>query len=124
MSDKVRIIVLGAGLVGRPMALDLIKDGNFAVTIADINIKSLDLIPESTGITKVNIDLSNKLELRKLLSNFDYVINAVPGFMGYETVKTIIRSGKDVVDIAFFPEEPYDLDELALENNVSCIVDS
>ena len=123
MNKKVKIIVLGAGLVGKPMALDLIKDENFTVTIADISTESLKLIPDNSGISKVNIDLSDKSKLRNLLKDFDYVINAVPGFMGYETVKEIILAGKNVVDIAFFPEEPYDLDELAKQNNVTCIVD-
>ena len=123
MNEKVKIIVLGAGLVGKPMALDLAGDKNFSVTIADINKDSLDAISADTGINKVKIDLADKSKLHKLLGDFDYVINAVPGFMGYETVKEIVLAGKDVVDIAFFPEDPYDLDKLAKENNVSCIVD-
>jgi len=32
-----KVIVLGAGLVGAPMAVDLAKDGKFEVTVADIN---------------------------------------------------------------------------------------
>ena len=36
-----KIIVLGAGLVGGPMAIDLANDDNFEVTVADISQESL-----------------------------------------------------------------------------------
>ena len=39
-----KILILGAGLVGKPMALDLIKDGSFEVTVADISEAQLDNI--------------------------------------------------------------------------------
>ena len=35
------IIILGAGLVGGPMAIDLSKDERFQVTVADINKDAL-----------------------------------------------------------------------------------
>jgi saccharopine dehydrogenase-like NADP-dependent oxidoreductase len=51
------------------------------------------------------------------------VINAVPGFMGFQTLKAIIGAGKNVVDIAFFIEDPFELDELARKNGVTAIMD-
>jgi saccharopine dehydrogenase-like NADP-dependent oxidoreductase len=53
----------------------------------------------------------------------DLVLNAVPGFLGYRTLATILECGKNVVDIAFFPENPFDLDALARANGVTAIVD-
>jgi saccharopine dehydrogenase-like NADP-dependent oxidoreductase len=38
-------------------------------------------------------------------------------------LRTVIEAGKDVVDIAFFPENPFDLDVLAKEKAVTAIVD-
>lgn len=118
-----KIIVLGAGLVGSPMAIDLAKDKNFKVTLVDIDKNKLDSVDTVFGIdTKVS-DLSVKKNVRKIIKNYDMVINAVPGFMGFETLKTIIEEKKDVVDIAFFPEDPFLLDELAKENGVKAVVD-
>ena len=51
------------------------------------------------------------------------VICAIPGFLGYETLKSIIEAGKNVVDISFFPENSFDLNALAKEKNVTAIVD-
>lgn len=120
---KNKIIVLGAGLVGKPMAMDLAKDDNLIVAIADISDVALKSIPKRYGIKTIQADLSDKKKLRNLICDYDYVINAVPGFMGYQTVKEVIIAGKDVVDIAFFSEEPYDLDELSKLHNVTCITD-
>ncbi|MCP3940359.1 MAG: saccharopine dehydrogenase [Desulfobacteraceae bacterium] len=116
------VIVLGGGLVGGPMAMDLAKDGDIKVTIADSDAK----IVKKFNRTKVNTiiqDLSDTQALKNLLSPFDMVVSAVPGFMGYKTLETIINCQKDVVDIAFFPEDALTLDELAKKQGVTAIVD-
>ncbi len=117
------VLVLGCGLVGRPMALDLANDKSFNVTVADINLKNLDRIPSELPIKKIQQDLSNPDQLKYLLKDFDIILNAVPGFMGFNTLKEVIKAKKNVVDIAFFPENPFELDELAKQNNVTAVVD-
>ncbi|HNW91112.1 MAG TPA: saccharopine dehydrogenase C-terminal domain-containing protein [Bacteroidales bacterium] len=117
-----KIIVLGAGLVGGPMATDLSKDNEFEVSCADINPGSFALL-QSSGIKTIQQDLSDPETVKKLVTGFDMVINAVPGFMGFQTLKAIIEAGKNVVDISFFPEDPFLLNELAQKNNVIAIMD-
>jgi lysine 6-dehydrogenase len=117
-----KILVLGAGLVGGPMALDLNKDEKFEVAVADISAENLARL-NSSGIKTICMDLSNQEDLKSLVEKFDKVISAVPGFMGYNTLKTIILAGKDVIDIAFFPEDPFTLHDLARKNNVTAIID-
>ena len=117
------VLVLGCGLVGRPMALDLANDESFNVTVADINLKNLKKIPTALPIKKMQKDLSNPDQLKSLFKKADIVVNAVPGFMGFNTLKEIIKAKKNVVDIAFFPENPFELDELAKQNNVTAVVD-
>jgi saccharopine dehydrogenase-like NADP-dependent oxidoreductase len=118
-----KIIVLGCGLVGGPMALDLAKDNRFSVTVADINKVALDKLSQKTGITTIQMDISRIDELKNILKNYDFVVNAVPGFMGFKTLKAVIESGKNVVDISFFPEDMFELDILAREMNVIAISD-
>ena len=118
-----KVIVLGAGLVGTPMAIDLAKDKKFDITLADINVKALNKVDKKYGISIIQKDLSQSESVKEIVKDFDIVLNAVPGFMGYATLKTIIESGKNVVDIAFFPEDPFPLDELAKKNNVTAIMD-
>ena len=119
-----KIIVLGGGLVGGPMAIDLNNDKNFDVTVADYSDDVINNIkvkcPDLSTICK---DLSNIKDVTSLVSEFDLVVNAVPGFMGFETAKAIIKAGKDCVCIAFYEEDPFELDQIARENNVTMIMD-
>jgi len=118
------MIVLGCGLVGGPMAIDLAKEETFEITIVDKNRETLDaLASEHTNITTVQRDLGNPQEVSALVADYDLVINAVPGFMGFQTLQAIIEAGKNVVDIAFYSENPFALDALAREKGVIAIVD-
>jgi len=118
-----KVIVLGSGLVGAPMAIDLAKDSGFSVSIADVSSQALDKIGDEHPIRTIQQDLSDPNRVRNLVSDFDIVVNAVPGFMGFQTLRSIIEAGKNVIDIAFFPEDPFELDDLAKEKNVTAIVD-
>lgn len=117
---KKKIIVLGCGLVGRAIAIDLARDHD--VTSADLNKDALGSVSVK-GVKTVEADLSKGDQIKKIVKDFDLVVGAVPGFMGYNTVKSVIESGKNMVDISFFPEDPFLLDELAKEKNVTIVTD-
>jgi len=115
-----RIIVLGAGLVGRTIARELSND--YYVTSVDSNISQLKSLTDKK-INTLETDLSSSSEIKKVIEGYDLVIGALPGFMGFNTLKSIIEAGKNVVDISFFSEDPFLLDELAKEKNVTAVVD-
>lgn len=115
-----KIIVLGAGLVGKAMAIDLAK--NFDVTSFDVSEEALQFLKEK-GIKTQKGDITNLETLKKTVEPFDLVVGAVPGFLGLQTARTIIEAGKNMVDISFFPEDPFLLDDLAKKNNVTVITD-
>ncbi len=115
-----KIIVLGAGLVGKAMAIDLAS--HFDVTSADISEQSLAEVSKH-GIKTQKLDFSNLQLLASTILPFDLVVGAVPGFMGLQTVKTVIEAKKNMVDISFFPEDPFQLDELAKKKNVTVVTD-
>lgn len=119
-----KIVILGGGLVGGPMALDLAKDEGTEVTVVDLDQGTLEnLKSKDDRISVLNRDLSSPGVVTALAAGFDLVLSAVPGFMGFETLKSAIAAGKNVVDIAFFPENPFDLDEFAKEKGVIAVVD-
>ncbi|PKP32955.1 MAG: saccharopine dehydrogenase [Bacteroidetes bacterium HGW-Bacteroidetes-16] len=119
---KNNIVVLGAGLVGKPIAVDLAQDANCFVTLVDINPPS-QVLADRYGIKLVLADLSKKSQVVDAVQEADFVVNAVPGFMGFNVLKQVIEAGKDAVDIAFYPENPMDLDELAKKQGVRVICD-
>ncbi len=103
------------------MAIDLSK--NFEVTSVDINPDSFRKLDPYKEIRQVVADLSDKKILKELIQDYDLVVGAVPGFMGYRTLETVIEAGKDIVDISFMPEDFLQLDDLAKKNNVTAVVD-
>jgi len=116
------IAVLGAGMVGRAIAIDLAKENS--VTSFDLNATNLDeLKTRNAEIKTVAADLSNFAEYENWFSPFDLVVTAVPGFLGYKTLEAVINAGKNVVDISFFPEDALALDKLAKTKNVTVITD-
>ena len=117
---KKKIAVLGAGLVGKAIAIDLSRD--FEVTSLDINEDSLKAL-EQHGIQTQKGDLNDHQYLQAFLKPFDLVIGAVPGFMGFKTVNNVIEAGKNMVDISFFPEDPFELDARAREKQVTIVMD-
>lgn len=110
-------------MVGGPMALDLARNGEFKVTSADMSAAALSKLDNIDGITTVQADLNNAEVLKSLVKDHDLVISAVPGFMGFRTLERVIECGKNVVDIAFFPEDMFLLDAKAKEMNVTVICD-
>ncbi|MCF8236424.1 MAG: saccharopine dehydrogenase NADP-binding domain-containing protein [Bacteroidales bacterium] len=117
-----KILVLGCGLVGRPMALDLANDKQFKVTVVDRLSENLKKIKHK-GIQTARLDASNKIELVNTARDFDMILSAVPGSLGFQTLKTLLECGKRVIDIAFFPEELFELNEVALQNNALSVSD-
>lgn len=116
------IIVLGAGMVGSAMAIDMAK--KHKVTITDINEKVLEKIQqEHPDLTTLQLDVTDTSKLQGTIKQHDLVICAVPGFLGFNTLKAIIEAEMNVIDISFFPENSLELDQLAKEKNVTAIVD-
>lgn len=116
-----KIAVLGAGMVGRTIATDLSK--NFIVTSFDKDAHNLEILRTASKVQCEMADLMLYENYNELLKEFDLIVCAVPGFMGYKTLEAVINAGKNVADISFFPEDGLQLDTLAKEKNVTAIID-
>tara|TARA_B100000575_G_scaffold102769_1_gene81892 strand:+ start:233 stop:1318 length:1086 start_codon:yes stop_codon:yes gene_type:complete len=118
-----KIFQIGAGLVGKAMALDLAK--NHKVFLADNNKNLLDDIKSiNSDINIFKLDVRDKKAVSNFIKEADIVLLAVPGFLGFEALETIINCKKNVVDISFSPENTLELNNLAQKNNVSVVVDA
>jgi len=117
-----RIVVLGAGMVGRAMAIDLSRD--YQVLSIDQNPEMLKILAGYAAIETRQADLRQAAAVKDMITSADIVVGAVPGFLGYQTLKSVIETGKNIVDISFFPEDPFGLDTLAREMNVTAVVDA
>lgn len=115
-----KVLVLGAGLVGKAMAIDLAKA--FDVTSADRSDTALTEVNRH-GIKPLKLDFADSVALKRAVEPFDLVVGAVPGFLGFEAVRSVIDAGKNLVDISFFPEDAFELDALARERGVVAVTD-
>lgn len=116
------IIVLGAGMVGSAIAIDLAK--KHKVTLTDVNQNVLEKVQQKCNSLSIQtLDVTQKEELQSTIKQHDLVVCAVPGFLGFATLKNIIEAEMNVVDISFFSENSLELDALAKEKNVTAIVD-
>jgi len=122
MSSK-KITVLGAGKVGRTIAIELAK--THTVHSIDNSTAHLQILQnKNPAIQCSQADLLNSsIPFQHWVSDADIVISAVPGFMGFEVLRNIILSEKSVVDISFFPESIESLNQLAKEKGVMAVMD-
>ena len=118
-----RIVVLGAGLVGGAIAKDLAADSDLQVTSVDLDVELLTKLTASSQIDSIQADLRKDGAVSSVVAACDLVVSAVPGFMGFETLRKVIEAGKNIVDISFFGEDPFELDELAKSKDVTAVVD-
>lgn len=117
-----RVAVLGAGLVGRVVAADLAD--SFAVTAFDRSSERLAALRrESPHVEAYTLDASNRGTLTKALEGFDFVVDALPGRLGFATLQLLIDMGHRAVDIAFFAEDPRPLAEAAARTGAVVVYD-
>jgi lysine 6-dehydrogenase len=116
-----KTIVLGAGLVGGTIAKDLA--GDMEITAIDISQENLGRLGNEPKVTTLKADLSDSSVILQLVADYDLVIGSLPGSMGFRALRTVIQAGKNVVDIAFFPEDGFELDRLAKDKGVVAVID-
>lgn len=118
-----RIVVLGGGRVGSAIARDLANDPGFEVRVVDHDPEAVERLASFEQLTVTTADLQDALQLQEAIADADLVIGAVPGWMGYATLKTVIEAKKNVVDISFFEQDPAPLDALARSRGVTAVMD-
>ena len=118
-----KVIVLGAGRVGEAIVRDLAAGGRFEVTAADVSQEALDRLATVPGVAIERADLAARGEIARVVSGHDIAVGAVPGPMGFATLGRVIEAGVNVVDISFFEEEPWPLNQLAMDRGVIAVMD-
>ena len=116
------IVVLGGGRVGSAIVRDLTAEEDYDVLVVDIDPVAVEKVTHF-GANGVVADLSQIENVSRAVQDADLVVGAVPGFMGYRTVKRVLQEGRPIVDISFFEEDSAGLEELAASAGVPCLVD-
>ncbi len=113
-----KVIVLGNGMIGSAVAERLLSPDYRNVTIADIKFEYMT----DFKFRCKHCDFSEDLDIK--LDSYDLAVNCAPSKYGYKVAKYILEQGVDCVDIAFYEEDPFTLNELAHKTGATYIPDA
>ena len=110
------ITVVGAGNIGSAIVDFLLEKDN--ISVIDISEKSLK------KLTNVKKYKGTVMDNKQVIEKSDFVINALPGSISFEIISKIIKMGKGVIDVSYMPEDPFLLNDIAMEKNVFFVPDA
>ncbi|MFP4481157.1 MAG: saccharopine dehydrogenase family protein [Thermovirgaceae bacterium] len=121
-----KALVLGAGLMGRVVAKDLVESPEFSeVTLGDVDEKLLKYCENWIGSAKLKtktIDASDESDLKKEMEDMDIAAIALPNRFSLGAVKAAIKTGTHAVDlVGVQPEKRLALDDEAKKAGVLVI---
>lgn len=118
-----QVTILGGGMVGSAMAMDLQQGGGYDVTVADRRPDVLARVAERHKVRVIEADLGDAAAVKRVVADADVVIGALSSVLGLRTLRTVIEAGKPYCDISFMAEDATQLSPLARERGVTAVVD-
>jgi saccharopine dehydrogenase-like NADP-dependent oxidoreductase len=118
-----RAVVLGAGMVGSAMAIDLASDPDFEVTVLDKRPDALERVAARAKVRTAIVNLGDPAAVRQAVGDFDLVLGALASAIGLQTLRAVIEAGRPYCDISFMAEDALSLAPLARERGVTAVVD-
>ncbi|KPD00202.1 Lysine 6-dehydrogenase [Geobacillus sp. BCO2] len=98
-----KVLVLGAGLMGKEAARDLVQSQDVeAVTLADVDLAKAEQTVRqlhSEKLAAVRVDAGDKRQLSALMKGHDVVVNALFYQFNETVAKTAIVAGVHSVDL-------------------------
>jgi lysine 6-dehydrogenase len=128
---SMKVLVLGAGMMGRAIAYDLNKFSNFdKILIGDSNkltCTSAKRFLRNTAVKVISVNADRTNEVRKQLQKVDVAISAIPYRYNYQLAKIAIETKTHFIDLGgnnTIVENERSLFSKAKKNEVTIIPDS
>lgn len=126
------VLVLGAGLMGRAIAFDLVHNTCFEnVNVLDMHKKCLEetkrIFQDNNRIEFLYQDVTNKIKMKSLFADTDVIISAVPYSFNINLTKLAISQKCHFVDLGgnnTVVQNQKELNPQAKQNHVTIIPDS
>ncbi|MEM3783957.1 MAG: saccharopine dehydrogenase family protein [Candidatus Bathyarchaeia archaeon] len=119
------MLIVGCGNIGAVAAEDFAKSVPTAkVVLADKDegkAKSVAKKLRGENVSYMQLDVSNKDKLVRLLEGFDIILGFLPGNLGYNLVEACIKARKNLVDVSYMPQNPLMLNDAAVKADVTVI---
>lgn len=117
--DVKKILVLGAGLVSKPLVEYLLKPENFKVTVASRTVsKAQALIKGHPRGEAKALNVDNKAELKEAVKNSDLVISLLPATRHMDAATLALEMGKHFFTTSYVKPEMKTLDSQVREKNL------
>jgi len=97
-----RVAVLGAGIVGRAAAWDMVRRGH-TVAIGDKDPSAVADAVEVSGAGGASVDATDRAGVREFLADADLVVSAVPYALGVDVARAAIATGTHYLDFGGNP---------------------
>jgi len=119
-----KVFVLGVGNIGFPAALDL-RERGYHVVLADASPRRLKELSGKYGFDSVVVNALSPTALFDLADEADLVVVALPGGVAFRALANLLDAGvRRVVDVSFFPEDPFLLEREAGRRGAVLVVDA
>ncbi len=121
------ILVLGYGNIGSIIASDLATSMPSAhIVIGGRRTSKIEEVVKGIkreNVSGIQVDARKHNSLVKIMKEFDLAIGALPGEVGFQSIKAAIDSGIDLVDVSYMPENPLILNKEAVKADVTIVPD-
>src|SRR5262245_1921725 len=97
--SKHRVLLLGAGKIGRMIARLLADSGDYAVTVADNSAEALARVETRLGIPTRPVEVESPAQLAAALADCDTVISALSFYHNPRVAEAALASGVSYFDL-------------------------
>lgn len=107
-----KVLVLGAGLISRPLVRYLLDHPSFSVTMASRTVsKAEKIINDHPYGTAISLNVSEDALLEKLISESDLTVSLLPYIYHVKVAKLCIKHKKHLVTTSYVSDEMKALDQ-------------
>ena len=114
-----QVLVLGAGLVARPLVRYLLDEPEFQITVATRTVSKAEqlIAGHPRGIT-CKVDVGDEAALRELISKADIVISLLPWIHHLTVANLCVEYGRNLVTTSYVKPEMQALDQQVREKGL------
>jgi saccharopine dehydrogenase-like NADP-dependent oxidoreductase len=94
-----RVLLLGAGKIGRMIARLLVDTGDYDVLVGDTSPAALELIGKRIGVKTVLVNVEKATELAAALANRDTVVSALSYYHNPRVAEAALAAGVSYFDL-------------------------
>jgi saccharopine dehydrogenase-like NADP-dependent oxidoreductase len=94
-----RVLLLGAGKIGRMIARLLVDSGDYDVVVGDASAAALDRIATRVGVKTVHVNVEDPRELSAALAGRDTVISALSFYHNPRVAEAALAAGASYFDL-------------------------